>query len=100
MPIAQNPKPESAQPKKARPVAEFRNSNLRVTIWPNTSGDGILRHNVILTRSYLSNDKWSETPYLGALDLQRARKLLDRADDWIFNTASRERQVEGQAASA
>jgi len=94
MPIAQNPKPESAQSKKAsRPSAEFRDTNLRVTIWPNTGTDGVLRHNVILTRSYQSNGKWSETPYLGRLDLQRAIKLLDRADDWIFNTPSREREA-------
>lgn len=94
MPTAQNPKPESAQPQKvSRPVAEFRDSNLRVTIWPNTASDGVLRHNVILTRSYQSNGKWIETPYLGRLDLQRAIKLLDRADDWIFNTASREREA-------
>ncbi len=93
MPIAQQPKPESAQPKKARPAAEFRDSNLRVTIWPSSGSDGILRHNVVLTRSYQSNGKWSETSYLGRLDLQRAIKLLDRADDWIFNTASREREA-------
>lgn len=94
MPVAQQPKPESTQPKKLiRPAAEFRDSNLRVTIWPKASDDGILRHNVILTRSYQSNGKWSETPYLGRLDLQRAIKLLDRADDWIFNTAAREREA-------
>lgn len=98
MPIAQQPKPESAQP-KARPAAEFRDSNLRVTIWPKNGADGILRHNVILTRNYQSNGEWTETPYLGRLDLQRAIKLLDRADDWIFNTASRERQAAAHAAA-
>ena len=98
MPTAQQAKPGSVQ-SKARPAAEFRDSNLRVTIWAKTNSDGVVRHNVILTRSYQSNGKWSETPYLGRLDLQRAIKLLDRADDWIFNTANREREVAAKAAA-
>lgn len=99
MPTAQYPKPESDVTKpKNRPAAEFRDTNLRVTIWPSVGKDGVTRHNVIISRSYQSNGIWKETQYLGRLDLQRAIKLLNRADDWIFNTAARTREIESQAA--
>ncbi len=99
MPIAKEPKPGQAAPSK-RPAAEFRDSNLRLTIWPNTGSNGATHHTIILTRSYQSNGKWNETSSLSPLDLQRAIKLLDRADDWIFNTAARIREAEALGAAA
>lgn len=94
MPIAQSPKPKSGQTdKKQRPAAEFRDGTLRVSIWPNTGSDGITRHNVSVTRSYQTGDKWNKTSSLGRLDIQRAIKLLNRADDWIFNTRTRDTEA-------
>ena len=81
MTIAKNPK---NQTQANRPATEFREGNIRVTIWPITGGDGTNRYSVIISRSYQTEGKWKSTSYLGRYDIQRTRKLLDRADDWIF----------------
>ena len=83
MPIAKNPKSDYSA-SNGLPAAEFRDANIRVAIWPNKGDDGITRYSVKLTRSYQAGGEWKQTSYLGRFDLQRARKLLDRADDWIF----------------
>ncbi|MEO5913334.1 MAG: hypothetical protein ABIS50_03810 [Luteolibacter sp.] len=85
MPTAQAPKSESEHLQKPdRPAAEFRDANIRVAVWEKIDENGISRHSVSLSRSYSTNGQWKTTHYLGKLDLQRAKKLLDRADDWIF----------------
>ncbi|RYD76890.1 MAG: hypothetical protein EOP84_16300 [Verrucomicrobiaceae bacterium] len=97
MPIAKNPKSDDFT--RNLPSAEFRDSNIRVAIWPSTGDDGITRYSVKLTRSYQAAGEWKQTSYLGRFDLQRARKLLDRADDWIFVKGGVEASQDSEAAA-
>ena len=48
--------PNSTKEKTNRPVNEIRLGRIKAAIWENESKDGLIRHNVKLTRIYKDGD--------------------------------------------
>lgn len=69
---------------KDAPVKKFRIGRLSASIWKNESQNGGDWHSVTLERTYKdADDNLQNSNSLNHSDLQNARKLLDRCDDWI-----------------
>ena len=68
---------------QTKPVKKFRRKGIEAAIWKNLSKDNKVRFNVTLSKQYKDGDQWKTASSLDWDDLQRARKVLDRADDWI-----------------
>ena len=67
---------------KAKPAQKFRNRNLTVTIWSNTSANGPF-FTLTARRSYKQGETWKESDSFGEDDLLPLAKLLDQAHSWI-----------------
>jgi len=68
---------------QTKPVRKYRRKGIEAAIWKNLSKDNKVRFNVTLSKKYKDGDQWKTASSLDWDDLQRARKVLDRADDWI-----------------
>jgi len=77
---------------KAKPAQKFRNRNLTVTIWSNTSANGLF-YTLTARRSYKQNEQWKESDSFGEDDLLPLGKLLDQAHSWMVEAAAAERKV-------
>ena len=68
---------------QTKPVRKFRRKGIEAAIWENLTKDNKVRFTVTLSKQYTVGDQWKTTSSLDWDDLQRARKVLDRADNWI-----------------
>lgn len=70
---------------QAKPATTFRRRGMQAAVWKNQTKDNEVRFNVTLSKRYKdkNGDEWKSASSLDWDDLQRARKVLDRADDWI-----------------
>jgi hypothetical protein len=99
MPIAINPKPKSEQKDKVKPVADFRENNLRLTIWANIGKNGVVRHSHQLRRCYQADGKWYEVTSWGDYDYTALKKITARAEQWVLNLPSFVTSLNAQIAS-
>jgi hypothetical protein len=68
---------------KNRPVFEKRLGFIRVAVWENNN-DGVVWHNVSLTRRYKDGDNWKEVATFNGLgDLAQVAAAVALAQDWI-----------------
>ena len=72
----------SDQP-KAKPTVKLRDGVLSVAIWANKSEEGNIFYSTTYARGYKDGDEWKETTSLGADDLLKVSRLLQRAYDKI-----------------
>ena len=66
-----------------RPVHVIRHGRVKIAIWQNETDAGP-RHNATVSRIYKDGDEWKETSSLGRDDLLQAARVLQQANDWIF----------------
>ena len=66
----------------SQPAHNFRDGVLQVTIWRNTTENGVW-YSVNISRSYKKGDSWKRTESLGSEDLLPMAKLLNDAHSWI-----------------
>lgn len=67
-----------------QPAIKFRDGQLQVTVWRNTSTDGKTYYTANPTRSYRQgDDTWRETDSLNGDDLLAMAELLREAYRWI-----------------
>lgn len=69
---------------KKKPAYEARLGRIRVTIWPNQTGDSDTWFNVTISRLYKDDDGWQDATSYRRDDLPIVMKALDMAYDWIW----------------
>jgi hypothetical protein len=82
--MASEPAPTGAN----KPVYSIRKHSLKATIWRNQSRNGPI-FNVVLSRTFKSDEEFRDTTSLGFDDLANAAKLLLDAESWITNRIQR-----------
>ncbi len=70
------------QQTRQRPVQELRLGRVKASVWANEV-EGVVRHNVTLSRLYKDGEQWKTTEAFGRDDLLILAKLLDLAHTWI-----------------
>ena len=85
------------KPKAGKPVKDFSDGAIRVSIWRN-EGDKGAWYSVTCRRRYKdkANDEWKDSYSYGQDDLLALAKLLDLAHTWMLN----EQQQRTQKAAA
>lgn len=91
---------EQERSNKPRPVQEFRDGTLKVTIWANPfdkgNSSGVI-YNTTITKSWVDDGgSWHDTLSLGVEDLLRIPLLLTDAYRWIQDQRRRDREQERQ----
>ena len=69
---------------KQKPVEEFRYGGVRASIWAHESKHGTI-HTTKLSRSFMKNDDWEETEYLGVKDIYTAILALEDAARFMLS---------------
>lgn len=68
---------------QTKPAKTFRRRGIQAAVWKNQTKDNEVRFNITLSKRYKDGDQWKTASSLDWDDLPRARKVLDRADEWI-----------------
>lgn len=69
-----------------KPISKHRVGHVTADVWANKNDEGKFSYSVTLQKSYKDDsDKWHNTDFLFASDIQQARKALDLAHTWVIN---------------
>lgn len=84
---------EPQQQTGQKPLANFRDGAIQVTVWPQTGKNGTF-YQVERSRSYKDkDDQWQKTSLIPERDMLKARRLEDQAYETIQRHKEQERSL-------